>query len=197
MSQGANPWSDVGCEQALRLVGLYLQRAVGDANDLEARSQMMYAATLAGIAFGNAGVHIPHAMSYSVAGMVRSFLPEGYPQGEPMVPHGMSVIVNAPAVFQFTANACPARHLRGAELLGADIRGADSSVAGDLLADHLVNMMRTADMPNGVGGVGYDESDVPGLADGALLQQRLLNNAPRATDRDSLRGIYRGAMRYW
>ena len=111
MSQGANPWSDVGCGEALRLLGKYFSRAVKDATDTEARSQVMWAATLAGIAFGNAGVHVPHAMSYAVAGLVREFRPSGYPQARAIVPHGMSVIVNAPAVFRFTASESPARHL--------------------------------------------------------------------------------------
>jgi len=197
MSQGANPWSDVGCEQALRLVGRYLQRAVEDAADAEARGQMMYAATLAGIAFGNSGVHIPHGMSYSVAGLVREFRPEGYPQQEPMVPHGMSVIVNAPAAFQFSAHACPQRHLRGAELLGAESEGIDPADAGSFLSQHLVGMMRAANMPNGIGGVGYDDADIGALAEGAFLQQRLLKNAPCAIDQKSLAGIYHDAIRYW
>ncbi|MDQ3196579.1 MAG: iron-containing alcohol dehydrogenase, partial [Pseudomonadota bacterium] len=124
MSQGANPWSDSGCLEALRLVGANLERAVRDAADFEARSAMMYAATLAGIAFGNAGVHVPHGMSYAVAGLARDFCPPGYPQGAPLVPHGMSVIVNSPAVFRFTAPACPERHLHGAQVLGADVRDA-------------------------------------------------------------------------
>ncbi|MDN5874289.1 MAG: iron-containing alcohol dehydrogenase, partial [Sinobacteraceae bacterium] len=92
--QGANPWSDLGCREALRLLGLYLQRAVDSADDRQAREQTMWAASLAGTAFGNAGVHAPHGMAYAVAGLVRDFHPRDYPQGEAMVPHGMSVIVN-------------------------------------------------------------------------------------------------------
>jgi hydroxyacid-oxoacid transhydrogenase len=84
---------------------------------------MMYAATLAGIAFGNSGVHLPHGMAYSVAGLVRDYRAAGYPQDEPMVPHGMSVIVNAPSVFRFTASACPQRHIHGAHCLGAEVKG--------------------------------------------------------------------------
>ena len=53
-------------------------RAVTDPSDTEAKHQMMFAATLAGISFGNAGVHLPHGMSYSVAGLVKDFCPEGY-----------------------------------------------------------------------------------------------------------------------
>jgi hydroxyacid-oxoacid transhydrogenase len=197
MSQGANPWSDVGCEAAMRKLGTYLVRAVEDAGDHEARDAMMYAATLAGIAFGNSGVHVPHGMSYSVAGLVRDFRPDGYPKDEAMVPHGMSVIVNAPSVFRFTAEACPDRHLRGAEWLGADTRGAAEQDAGEVLAKHLIKLMRDTGIPNGVSGVGYGEGDVAALSEGAFAQQRLLTNAPRNIGRGDLERLFRGAMRYW
>ena len=138
MSQGANPWSDVGSREAMRLLGSYLERAVSDASDREAREQTMWAATLAGIAFGNAGVHIPHAMSYAVAGQVRGFHPDGYPGSEPMVPHGMSVILNAPSVFRSTASTDPQRHIEAARHLGADVSDVAPDDAGAVLADHLV-----------------------------------------------------------
>lgn len=197
MSQGANPWSDLGCEAALKLLGQYLERAVNDAADHEARDQMMYAATLAGIAFGNSGVHVPHGMAYSVAGLVHDFRPEGYPQHEPMVPHGMSVIVNAPAVFRFTACACPERHIHGAACLGADVRDAAPGDAGEITAKQLIKMMRATGIPNGVGGVGYDESDVAALTKGAWAQQRLMTNAPRDISEGDVSALYRSAMRYW
>ena len=197
MSQGANPWSDTGCEAALKKLGAYLVRAVNDDSDREARDGMMFAATLAGIAFGNSGVHVPHGMSYSVAGLVRDFRPDGYPRGEPMVPHGMSVIVNAPSVFRFTAEACPERHLDGAAWLGADTRGAAPSDSGEILAKHLIGLMRATGIPNGVSGVGYSEGDVAALSEGAFAQQRLLTNAPREISRGDLGDLFRGAMRYW
>lgn len=197
MSQGANPWSDVGCEAALKRIGAYLVRGVNDAADREARDQLMYAATLAGIAFGNSGVHVPHGMSYSVAGLVRGFRAGGYFGEEPMVPHGMSVIVNAPSVFRFTSEACPERHLCGAGWLGADARGAAPQDAGEVLAKRLIELMRATGIPNGVSGVGYAEGDVDALSEGAHAQQRLLVNAPREVSRDDLRALFRGAMRYW
>jgi alcohol dehydrogenase class IV len=197
MSQGANPWSDIGCEAALKRLGQYLERAVNDAGDHEARDQMMYAATLAGIAFGNSGVHVPHGMAYSVAGLVRNFRPEGYPQEEPMVPHGMSVIVNAPSVFRFTACACPERHIYGAAWLGAETRGATNEDAAEIIAGQLIKMMKASGIPNGVGGVGYVDADVPDLTKGAWAQQRLLTNAPRDISESDLGTLYRGAMSYW
>jgi hydroxyacid-oxoacid transhydrogenase len=194
MSQGANPWSDVGCREALRLCGRYLVRAVQDPSDREAREQMMWAATLAGIAFGNAGVHIPHGMSYAVAGLVESFSPDGYPKEEPMVPHGMSVIVNAPAVFRQVAATSPDRHLEAAELLGADVRDAEP---GEAVSTRIAELMQATGMPNGISGVGYDRSHVTALTDGAIVQRRLLDNAPMPVDRELLAGLFADALTCW
>ncbi len=193
--QGANPHSDAGSLEAIRLGGRYLLRAVADASDHEARNAMMYAATMAGVSFGNAGVHIPHAMSYSVAGMIRDYHPDGWPDDHALCPHGISVVVNAPAAFRFTGPGDPERHLHAAAALGAATAGADD--AGGLLADTLSGMMREAGIPNGIGALGYGEDDVEGLVDGAYSQQRLLAIAPRAVDRDDLASLYRDAMRYW
>lgn len=197
MSQGANPWSDVGCEAALKLLGQYLERGVNDAADHEARDNLMYAATLAGIAFGNSGVHVPHGMAYSVAGLVRDFHPDGYPGKEPIVPHGMSVVVNAPSVFRFTACACPDRHIAAAGWLGADTRGATDEDAGEVVAKQLIAMMKSTGIPNGIGGVGYGKDDAKALAKGAWAQQRLLTNSPREVTEEGLEGLYLGALKYW
>src|SRR5207253_5333253 len=121
--QGSNPISDVWSLEALRMVARYLVRAVEDPSDAEARANMLLAASYAGVGFGNAGVHLPHAMSYPVAGRVRTYRPVGYSTDHAMVPHGTSVIVHTPAVCRMTAAAAPERHLRAAAALGADVRG--------------------------------------------------------------------------
>ncbi len=197
LSQGANPWSDLGSREAMRLLGSYLERAVNDPSDREAREETMWAATLAGIAFGNAGVHIPHAMSYAVAGQVREFHPDGYPGSEPIVPHGMSVILNAPSVFRFTASTNPQRHVEAARHLGADVGDVGHDEVGPVLAEHLIGIMRAVGMPNGLSGVGYTEADYATLADGAWPQQRLLQNAPIEIEKSSLAQMFSGAARYW
>src|SRR6185295_17110473 len=76
--QGSNPISDIWSLQALRMVARYIVRAVEDPSDEEARANMLLAASYAGVGFGNAGVHLPHAMSYPVAGHVKSYHPPGY-----------------------------------------------------------------------------------------------------------------------
>jgi len=195
--QGANPWSDASALQALESIGTHLVRAVRDAGDTEARTEMMYAGTLAGIAFGTAGCHIPHAMSYAVAGLVRDYRPPGYPQDHPMVPHGMAVILNAPSVYRWTAPGCPDRHLHGAQSLGADARGATIVDAGEILAQRIIAMMQETLFPGGLAAIGFGEADAPALAEGAHPQQRLLTNSPRPVGKADLAGLFRGAMQYW
>lgn len=197
MSQGRNPWSDVGSLEALRLGGKYFTRAVRDAADSEAREALSWAATLAGIAFGNSGVHLPHAMSYSVAGLVRDYKCPGYPDHEPLVPHGISVIVNAPSVFRATAPTSPELHLEAAAALGADVRGASPADAASILPGAVTSLMKAAGVPNGVGGVGYTEGDVDALARGAIVQKRLVDNAPMPVDDAAMRDLFRAALTYW
>jgi alcohol dehydrogenase class IV len=196
MSQGANPFSDMACVEALSILGQHLVRAVIDRGDGEARERMMYAAALAGIGFGNAGVHVPHAMSYAVAGLVREFRAPDYPPDEPIVPHGMAVIVNTPAVVRFTASANPERHLHAAELLGADVRGAGPEDGGEILARRIESMMSATAMPDGIAALGYTENDAAALAAGAFLQRRLLSNAPVVVGEGDLSRLFNDALRY-
>lgn len=193
MSQGANPWSDLGSREALRLGGKYLARAVSDASDAEAREQLMWAATLAGLAFGNAGVHLPHAMAYAVAGNVKTFRMPGYPDA-PLVPHGISVVTCAPSALSFTAASCPERHLEAATALGEDVRGATPADAGALLARALQQTMRAAKVPVGLAELGYAVDDVPALVAGTIVQRRLLDNAPREIGELELQRVFADAM---
>jgi hydroxyacid-oxoacid transhydrogenase len=195
--QGANPISDVWALAALEMVGNSILPAVLEPDNLEARSNMAMAATFAGVGFGNAGVHLPHGMSYAVSGMVREFAPADYPQGKAIVPHGMAVILNAPAVFRFTAASNPERHMRAARLLGADISGAGPEDAGDLIAERLIFILRQIGVPNGLGGVGYTIDDVPALVEGTLPQHRVTKLAPRPTGADELTALFTDSMQLW
>ena len=192
--QGANPISDVWSLQAMRMVADYLVRAVEDPSDDEARGQMLLAASFAGIGFGNAGVHLPHAMAYPVAGGVKSYCAPGYPADHPLVPHGFSVVLNAPAAFRFTASANPGRHLAAAGALGADVSRCRPEDAGRVLADRLLWFMDRLKAPIGLRSVGYSPTDIPTLVEGTLAQQRLITLSPRALDRDALARIFEDAM---
>ena len=153
--QGSNPISDIWARRAIEMVANYLVRSTTDSSDDEARGAMLLAATFAGIGFGNAGVHLPHGMSYPVSGMVRDFIPAGYRTGRPLIPHGMSVILNSPAVFRFTAQADPHRHLEAARLMGANVADVRAEDAGEILAGAIIALMRQTGMPNGLKAVGY------------------------------------------
>lgn len=195
--QGSNPISDIWATRAIEMVAANMVRAYDDADDIEARSQMMLAATFAGVGFGNAGCHLPHGMSYPVSGMVREFVPPGYPQNAPLVPHGMSVILNAPAVFRFTAPTNPTRHLHAARLMGQDVGGASPEDAGDLLSDAIVTLMRRVNMPNGLSAIGYSPADLDRLVEGTLPQHRVVKLSPRPVDAPELRRLFTDSMSLW
>ena len=192
--QGANPVADVWSAKALEYGGRYLRRAVADAEDLEARGAMMLAATMAGVGFGSAGVHIPHACAYPIAGLKHAYQPPGYPHDHPFVPHGHSVIVTAPAAFRFTYEAAPERHHHVAGLLAGE---PFADARADTLPEVLRALMRDVDAPRGIAELGYDENDVPALVEGALKQQRLLVVSPRDVTGDDLGHILNASMTNW
>jgi alcohol dehydrogenase class IV len=192
--QGSNPIADVWSAKALEFGGLYLRRAVADGDDVEARGYMMLAATMAGVGFGSAGVHIPHACAYPIAGLKHEYQPAGYPDDHPFVPHGHSVIVTAPAAFRFTYDAMPERHNKVAELLAGE---PITDPGPDTLPDILRQLMKEIDAPRGLAEFGYTEDDIPDLVDGALKQQRLLAGAPKEVGEADLRHIITASMSNW
>ena len=194
---GANPASDVWCEKAMEHVARYLRRAVLNGLDLEARVNLALAANYAGIGFGNAGVHIPHALAYPIAGLVRDYVPSGYRTRHAMVPHGMAVILTAPAAFRFTYATAPDRHLRAAALMGAPVEGLGERERREALPAALIALMRDTGIPNGLTAVGYGEHDIPALVEGTLRQPRLLAGAPRPVGAADLEWILRDSMQYW
>ena len=195
--QGSNPISDVWSLEALRMVAKYLVRAVEDQSDDEARASMLLASSYAGVGFGNAGVHLPHGMSYPVSGMVRDYRPKGYAVGYSLVPHGISVVLNAPAVFRFTAQAGPERHLRAAEVLGADVSRAKPADAGKILAEQITALMVRLRVPNGLRALGYGSQDIPALVEGTLPQHRVTKLSPRPAGPEELGRIFEEAMIAW
>ena len=195
--QGSNPISDIWALQALRMVSRYIVRAVDDPADDEARANMLLAACYAGIGFGNAGVHLPHGMSYPVSGNVRDYHAPGYPTDHPLVPHGYSVILNAPSVFRFTAGVSGERHLSAAEALGADVSRCHAEDAGRILADRVTWFMQELQLPNGLRDIGYTPADIPALVEGTLPQHRVTKLSPRAAGPDELSRLFGEAMTAW
>jgi len=195
--QGSNPLSDVWAAKAIEMASDNITRVVEDPTDAGARSQMIIAATFAGIGFGNAGTHLAHGMSYPVSGMVRSYIPEGYPPDHPIIPHGMAVILTAPAVFRFTSRANPEKHLEAARLAGADTTNTRIEEAGDALADKIVSLMKETGMPNGLTAVGFTVEDVDKLVEGTLPQQRVTKLSPRPFTPEDLKKLFLDSLTCW
>ena len=195
--QGANPISNIWASQAIKMISKNLVRVIEDPSNDEARGEVMLAATYAGIGFGNGGVHLAHGMSYPVSGMVRDYVPEGYPPGVPLVPHGMAVVLNAPAVFRFTAPVNPELHLYAAKLMGKDISGAKPEDAGEILSNAIVELMQKVGMPNGLTAVGFSPEDVDKLVQGTLPQHRVTKLAPRPASAEDLKQLFLDSMVLW
>jgi hydroxyacid-oxoacid transhydrogenase len=192
---GSNPVSDLWCEKALALIASSFRTAVHDGANLEARTSMMMAATFAGMGFGNSGVHIPHANAYPIAGMVKDYRPRGYPQQEPMVPHGQSVSLTAPEAFRFSFPSAPERHLRAAAMLAP---GKETlSNPAEQLPSAVTDLMRDIGIPNGIGAVGYTEADIPALVPGTMKQQRLLATCPRPVTEEDIAAIFAKSVQNW
>lgn len=195
--QGANPVADIWSGEAIRIGARHLVDAVNDPSNLHARGQMLLASTLAGIGFGNAGVHLPHALSYPISRLSREYFPPDYPTDHSLVPHGMSVVLTAPAIFRWTADAAPKAHLEVAVMLGVPESEVDESNAGDAIAERFTEMMKAIGMPNGLSGVGITEDDLDALVAGTLPQQRLLVISPKEPSEADLRQLFVDSMTLW
>jgi hydroxyacid-oxoacid transhydrogenase len=197
--QGANPISNIWASRAIEMISQNLVRTIEDPSNDEARGEVLLAATYAGIGFGNGGLHLAHGMSYPVSGMAmaRGYTPDGYPPGHPLVPHGMAVCLNAPAVFRFTAPANPELHLAAAKLMGCEISRAKPEDAGEILANAIIDVMRKVGMPNGLSAVGFGPQDLDKLVAGTLPQHRVTKLSPRPAGPEELRQLFLDSMTLW
>ncbi len=195
--QGANPWSDMAASKALQLADKYLVRGVRDHSDIEARDHLMWGASLAGMAFGNSGTHLPHAMSYGVTHLMHDITTQDYAVETPFIPHGFSVIVSAPSIFRYMAAGAPERHWEAARFLGADMNDSTPQDSGEIIAKRIIDLMKETGAPNGLEDVGFGMNDVSALSDSSFRQKRAIANSPRETNHVDIENIYRNAISYW
>ena len=201
--QGANPISDIFSLQALRDTIKYLPRATHDPNDHEAQEKMLLAATLAGVGFGNAGVHLCHGMSYPICGQNPGYKHAGYDTDDLLIPHGVSVAVTAPSVFKFTAASNPERHLVAAEAFGVDVSNVKLESAGEVLSEAIAEfLVRLGGQPRGLKDLGFRRENIDDLVEGTLPQRRVLTIAPNLdwvdaeVERGQIRTLFEDALDY-
>ncbi|PVU93871.1 hypothetical protein BB559_003147 [Furculomyces boomerangus] len=195
--QGSNPISDVWSTRALKMTIDSLPQIKIDPGNTKAQSQMILAATYAGIGFGNAGVHLCHGMSYPISGLNKSYIHPQYNTDHPIVPHGISVAITAPSVFKFTSSMDPVRHLEVAKAFGVDISNVKLSDAGEVLSDAIKKFLINLGLPDGISAFGYTHSDIPALVEGTLPQHRVTKLSPVQAGAEDLSRIFEGSMKLY
>jgi len=172
---------------------------------------MLLASSFAGIGFGNAGVHLCHGISYPVSGLNKKgpkYKHPGYVIDQPIIPHGVSVALTGPAVFQFTAPSSPDRHRQALAIFRSTtisdrcvVSIADRDV-GPHLYEAIARFLDGLGVPRGLKAVGYSSSDIEMLVEGTLPQRRVLDLAPGIGDvagadgREHLSKIIERSMEY-
>jgi hydroxyacid-oxoacid transhydrogenase len=136
-------------------------------------------------------------MSYPVSGNVKSYRAPGYVSDHALVPHGFSVILNAPAVFRYTASANPERHLEAAHALGVDVSRCQAADAGRILSDRITWFMQRLKTPNGLREIGYTSADIPALVEGTLPQHRVTKLSPRPAGPGELGKLFEESLSAW
>ncbi|EMD40675.1 hypothetical protein CERSUDRAFT_111255 [Gelatoporia subvermispora B] len=189
--QGSNPVADVFSMWALHTTIKHLPRIAKNLDDYESMAQMALAASFAGIGFGNAGVHLCHGISYPISGLNKpgpKFKYSGYNVDHPIIPHGVTVALPAPAVFQFTAPSSPSRHrealaiFNGVSISDPSITSIPDSEIGAHLFEAIARFLDNLGVPRGLKAVGYTKADVAKLVEGTIPQRRVLDLAPGIGD---------------
>jgi alcohol dehydrogenase len=179
--QGKNPFADTMAEKAISLVGQYLRRAVADGSDTEARESMALAATMAGLAFSNAGVAIVHALEYPLGGAVHCS-------------HGAGNGLLLPYVMRFNLPARLPQFARIAELLGEDVKGLSEHDAAERAVVAVEKLRADIGVPGKMSELGVKEAQIRGFAEKAFALKRLLRVNPREVTVEALEAILRAAL---
>ena len=180
MSRRANPWSEGIALQAVRMISAHLPRAVADGADLEARSQMLLASHLAGVAFASTGLGICHAIGHALGGRFD-------------IAHGVALTMVLPGVLRFNLPACEERLAAVAFALGAGDTARDAGWNADAAIDAVAALADAIGMTHQLPDFGITAADFDGIA-GDALDDEVLANTPRWPTGDDIRAILTGAL---
>jgi len=177
-----NPVSDMLAREALRLMAANIETATLQGDNLEARSAMLLGAMLAGQAFANAPVAAVHALAYPLGGNYH-------------IPHGLSNSLVLPHVLRFNAPWAGELYAELAAIILPDQElPQDPVAAAEILADYFLALAEKLGLQTRLDQMNIAKTDLPMLAEEAILQQRLLINNPREVSLDDALTIYQQAF---
>lgn len=176
----AMPMSDAMAMHAIRLIMEYLPTCVENGSDLFARGQQQIAATMAGVAFGNAQIGMVHAMAHSVGGLFK-------------VPHGLGNSIILPHVMLYNMDECADRYVMVAEAMGLDTKGMSDLEASEAAANAIWDLTKKVGVPQKLSEVGVPEDGLEAAADLALSDGSIVYNPKLIYETDQILEVYKKA----
>ncbi len=180
VSVGAHPLTDANALEAIRLINLWLPKAVDDGHDLQAREQMAFGQYLAGMAFNSAGLGLVHALAHQ-------------PGATHNLPHGVCNAILLPIIENFNRPNAVARFARVAQAMGVDTRGMSDEAASMEAINAIRTLSKRVGIPQGFSQLGVSKADIEGWLDKALADPCAPCN-PRPASRDEVRELYLEAL---
>lgn len=171
----ASPYTVRMALEAIELVVRNLPRVLEDGADLESRSWMAWADTLAGLCIANAGVTLPHGIGMAIGGLY------------PHVAHGESLAVVYPAIARFTWETAAAKYAALGRIFDASLAGASDEVAARAACDRLDEFMRRVGLWLSLEGMRVPKDELPSLAKQSLVLPDYSNHPRLATESDVMR----------
>lgn len=180
VSLGHNPRADALALKAIDFIAKYLRKAVANGQNIEARTGMAYAQTLAGEAFSSAGLGIAHSLAHQPGSFIG-------------LPHGVCNAIFLPLVCEFNMNACLERYADVAKAMGEDITGLTPRDAALLGIEAIRTLSEDIGIPSGLAELGMKVEDIPNMAEWALKEVCTPTN-PRNTTLKDMVELYKKAM---
>jgi len=176
----AEPIADGMALHAIRLIFEYLPTCVENGDDLFARGQQQIAATMAGIAFGNAQIGLVHAMAHTVGGLFK-------------VPHGLANSVLLPHVMMYNLDECPDRYALVALGMGIDTSGMSDEEAGTAAANTIWELTKKMGVPQKLRDVGVPEEGLEEASEMCLYDGSVVYNPKPVFESEEVLAVYKEA----
>ncbi len=166
-----NPITDSQCKEAIQLIQTALPEVVANGHNIEARTKMVEAEMLAGMAFNNANLGYVHAMAHQLGGQYDA-------------PHGVCCALLLTTVEEYNLIACPERFAELAKVMGFDTTGLTLYEAAQKSIDGMREMCRLVGIPSSIKEIGAKPEDFEMMAKNALKDGNAFSNPRKGTVED-------------